>query len=287
VHIIVHTLKGASYFSNLTHFVFFTFPTFEVVAQVRHVNKACASIRTTCPTFLFPAKIAAILDPDTRRLSSAPAFRPGVAIPRPQVEPQQSDPSTPPSSPQHTKLSATLRLHGFSHPALTMIPTSCARAVAGARRTPLLPRSAKSPHQISTAVTRPHGVANIARITRRWNNSPRPSSSPLSTSAAKTTIPGPTWVWLEPIYGPFRAYGRIQQRRPYMTQFVSALVIYFVGDLVAQSIGPAIDNEGEEERGWLQAWGEDRDWARTARALVIGGAAAVPGYRWFLWLLWR
>jgi len=76
-----------------------------------------------------------------------------------------------------------------------------------------------------------------------------------------------------------------------MTQFVSALVIYFVGDLVAQGIGAGseptvkvMDTEAEEEIGWAQAWVENRDWHRTCRALFIGGLAAVPGYRWFLWL---
>jgi protein Mpv17 len=70
-----------------------------------------------------------------------------------------------------------------------------------------------------------------------------------------------------------------------MAQFMSALVIYFVGDVVAQSIGtPAASEADEEERGWLQKWAVERDWARTARALFIGGLAAVPGYRWFLWL---
>lgn len=79
-----------------------------------------------------------------------------------------------------------------------------------------------------------------------------------------------------------------------MTQFISAVVIYFVGDIVAQSIGGAgnaVEKKGEAdveeeeiERGWLQAWGEDRDWHRTMRSIFIGGAAAVPGYRWFLWL---
>lgn len=86
-----------------------------------------------------------------------------------------------------------------------------------------------------------------------------------------------------------------------MTQFLSALVIYLVGDMVAQSIDPqngksADDDasmdpqvgtkQGEEEddKGWVQDWSDNRDWGRTARALLIGGAAAVPGYKWFLWL---
>lgn len=74
-----------------------------------------------------------------------------------------------------------------------------------------------------------------------------------------------------------------------MTQFISSLVIYLVGDFVAQSIGSpvqvdAVEGGEEVERGWVQAWAEDRDWARTGRAILIGGVAAVPGYRWFLWL---
>lgn len=77
-----------------------------------------------------------------------------------------------------------------------------------------------------------------------------------------------------------------------MTQFVSSLVVYFVGDLVAQSIASpekearAQTEEGveAEERGWVQQWSEDRDWHRTGRALVIGGLSSIPSYKWFLWL---
>ena len=77
-----------------------------------------------------------------------------------------------------------------------------------------------------------------------------------------------------------------------MTQFVSSLVIYFVGDLVAQSIaGPtkAVEEtevqQGDDiEQGWVQQWSDDRDWARTGRAIVIGGLSSIPAYKWFLWL---
>jgi hypothetical protein len=140
------------------------------------------------------------------------------------------------------------------------------------------------------------GLGTPTRVVRRWTASGPPVAQKAPESAK--TIPGPNWLWLEPVYEPFRAYGRVQRRRPYTTQFVSALVIYFVGDLVAQSLGPApgqqriIEAEAEadadadevESLGWVQAWAEERDWARTARALTIGGLAAVPGYRWFLWL---
>ena len=71
-----------------------------------------------------------------------------------------------------------------------------------------------------------------------------------------------------------------------MTQFVSSLVIYFVSDFVAPSItadtevsGVKIAQEDEEEHGWLAEKIENRDPARTGRALTTGGAAAVLGYR--------
>ena len=75
-----------------------------------------------------------------------------------------------------------------------------------------------------------------------------------------------------------------------MTQFVSSLVIYFVGDLVAQSIAQPADGVAkaqeadDEEKGWVQEWSDNRDWARTGRALVIGGLSSIPSYTWFLWL---
>ncbi|KAJ4365708.1 hypothetical protein N0V83_008328 [Neocucurbitaria cava] len=128
-----------------------------------------------------------------------------------------------------------------------------------------------------------------SHVTRRHNASKPPAGqrAPETTS----TIPGPSWLWLEPIYEPFRAYGRVQQRKPYMTQFVSSLVIYFVGDLAAQSItrpadgaGEAREVEEEEEKGWVQEWSDNRDWARTGRALMIGGLSSIPAYKWFLWL---
>jgi hypothetical protein len=82
----------------------------------------------------------------------------------------------------------------------------------------------------------------------------------------------------------------VQQRRPYRTQLISSLVIYFIGDLVAQSIAPDESNQVLEvvddaaEKGWVQEWSDNRDWARTGRALAIGGLSSIPSYKWFLWL---
>ncbi|CAI6339060.1 unnamed protein product [Periconia digitata] len=196
--------------------------------------------------------------------------------------PSFSSPNQQSNNETHSASSTTYSAHTpHAHAAVAMIPTR-----AGVRHSlPLRRRHmSKTPHNVSQF----EPPINTSIVTKRWSASPRPVTQKVPCSAK--TIPGPNWLWLEPIYGPFRAYGRVQQRRPYMTQFVSALVIYLVGDLVAQSIGSAPVRDGEEEvevevdRGWLQAWGEDRDWARTARALFIGGAAAIPGYTWFLWL---
>lgn len=184
------------------------------------------------------------------------------------------------------------RTHEHPHSSI-MIRTSCAWVrSAGTRR--ITNASDPPQHRLSAlgkASRFEFAPTKSPKLTRRWNASSPPPIAQKAPESSKT-IPGPSWLWLEPIYEPFRAYGRIQQRRPYMTQFVSSLVIYFVGDVVAQSIGPAaaVEEEGkvkeeeQEEKGWVQEWSAGRDWARTGRALLIGGLAAVPGYKWFLWL---
>ena len=168
-----------------------------------------------------------------------------------------------------------------------MIRSSCAWARAGLRRIPCARNSnSGSAPNFEYARLKP---SSPSHVTRRYNA----SKAPVGQKAPDTTqtIPGPSWLWLEPIYEPFRAYGRVQQRKPYLTQFVSSLVIYFVGDLVAQGIATPVDGvaekqeaDEEEEKGWVQKWSDDRDWARTGRALVIGGLSSIPSYKWFLWL---
>ncbi|KAL2358478.1 hypothetical protein BJ546DRAFT_11216 [Cryomyces antarcticus] len=113
------------------------------------------------------------------------------------------------------------------------------------------------------------------RITKRTESTrsappsspPSHSAKPSSPSDVTTSIPGPSWLWLEPVFVPFRAYGRAQRKRPYWTQFFSSLTIYFCGDLSAQSIGE-----------------EDYDPKRALRAVTIGGIFSIPSYKWFLYL---
>ncbi|THW79678.1 hypothetical protein D6D19_00988 [Aureobasidium pullulans] len=83
-----------------------------------------------------------------------------------------------------------------------------------------------------------------------------------------TTIPGPGMGWIEPLKEPFRAYGRMQHRSPYMTQLSTTLIIYFLGDLSAQKVSST----------------EPYEPSRGLRALVIGGISSIPNYKWFMFL---
>lgn len=59
----------------------------------------------------------------------------------------------------------------------------------------------------------------------------------------------------------------MQLKRPYTVQLCTTLTTYLCGDLLAQDIG-----------------GELYDPNRTLRMLTIGAIAAIPGYKWFLFL---
>jgi hypothetical protein len=76
----------------------------------------------------------------------------------------------------------------------------------------------------------------------------------------------PTLFWYQRL-GPatrfFTWYDRRQTRNPYVTQLISSLLVYFVGDQLAQGAG-----------------GEAYDGKRTLRHLTIGAVSSLPGYRW-------
>jgi protein Mpv17 len=110
-----------------------------------------------------------------------------------------------------------------------------------------------------------------ANIPKRQQHTPSTSKPKADEDPAKgTSIPVPNtvanlpiWQRLGPISRGFQAYGRSQRKRPLTTQFFSALVIFSLGDLSAQSIS-----------------GDEYDPARTLRALVIGAGASIPSYKW-------
>ncbi|RDI81431.1 hypothetical protein Vi05172_g8640 [Venturia inaequalis] len=102
----------------------------------------------------------------------------------------------------------------------------------------------------------------------------QPTATP--TSELKT-IPGPIWVWTQPL----NSYSRVHKRHPYTVQIVSTLIIYFFGDMAAQRINPTPRDETDEN---LASATSTYDPQRTVRALLIGTIAAIPGYHWFLYL---
>ncbi|KAF2670820.1 hypothetical protein BT63DRAFT_423117 [Microthyrium microscopicum] len=97
------------------------------------------------------------------------------------------------------------------------------------------------------------------------------SSAEPAAQSAPNTIPGPAFFWVDSLSAPLRAYTRAHKKHPYLVQFGTTLIIYLVGDISAQRI-----NRTSPE--------DKHDPMRTVRSLIIGGLAAVPGYRWFLFL---
>ncbi|KAG8629038.1 hypothetical protein KVT40_002903 [Elsinoe batatas] len=124
--------------------------------------------------------------------------------------------------------------------------------------------------------------ARLQIQSRTWLQQSRSASSKPPPPPGRT-IPGPSWAWIEPLAVPFRAYGRMQNRSPYMTQLSSSLVIYFLGDLSAQLVAyhPPTPSEslGIDPR-------QDYMYApeRGLRAMLIGGLSSIPSYHWFLFL---
>lgn len=94
-----------------------------------------------------------------------------------------------------------------------------------------------------------------------------------------------------------RRYARVQERRPYVTQLTSSLVVYLCGDLVAQlafpsdappslnsqKIGGRIE-EGEANQEDASLSQEKKttgyDPVRTLRHLTVGATSSIPAYKW-------
>jgi protein Mpv17 len=142
---------------------------------------------------------------------------------------------------------------------------------------PLLTRRAlqRRPH-LSSPFKRPQSTNNQTPKDTAANANDTSSTSSTNTGR---TIPGPIWIWTEPL----NSYSRLHSRRPYTIQVISATIIYFIGDLFAQKVAPTPPLEVSTTSGDAVKQ-STYDPARTARALVIGSSAAIPGYHWFLYL---
>ncbi|KAK0645051.1 Protein SYM1 [Lasiodiplodia hormozganensis] len=135
-----------------------------------------------------------------------------------------------------------------------MTPTTSARALV--RRGPVLSR----------AVGRPSGARHGCTKSKSGQAVEKsPKSEPTTV-----TVQGPSWVWLEPVGRPFRAYSRAQARRPYVVQLLSTITIWFFGDLSAQMISAS------EEDSYSPS--------RALRSVFIGSLTSIPNYRWFMFL---
>ncbi|KAK1251813.1 hypothetical protein MKX07_007292 [Trichoderma sp. CBMAI-0711] len=82
--------------------------------------------------------------------------------------------------------------------------------------------------------------------------------------------PLPLWQRLGPVTRLAQAYGNSQKKRPYVTQTISSIFIFFSADLLAQSMSD-----------------DDYDPVRTARNVFIGAGTAIPAYQWFKFLATR
>lgn len=90
-----------------------------------------------------------------------------------------------------------------------------------------------------------------------------------------------------------RWYARVQERKPYTTQFWSSIVIYLCGDLSAQMLFPSevpapAKSDSEDADGAAQGDGATvsagYDPLRTLRHLCVGAGSSIPSYKWFMFL---
>jgi hypothetical protein len=121
-----------------------------------------------------------------------------------------------------------------------------------------------------------HGLGRRSKSSPQAKDSisPQPQQSPTyslhnkhpSAQPKAAPIDIPTLLWyqrLGPVTRFFGWYDRRQKRNPYVTQLLSSLLVYFIGDQLAQGAGR-----------------EAYDGKRTMRHLTIGAIISLPGYKW-------
>ena len=132
-----------------------------------------------------------------------------------------------------------------------------------------LTTKAEAPSQIrQKRLPEPH-VTKTEALPQAEAHKSLPSPGPAKDDPipiASNVTPLPLWQRLGPLTWFADSYGRAQRRRPYLTQFLSALVIALCADMSVQRINR----------------GEPYDPKRTVRSLIIGGVFAIPGYRWYI-----
>ena len=122
-------------------------------------------------------------------------------------------------------------------------------------------------HKVQRNILRNHQARYESSKTNA-NQSVASTNASTTTSSSSSALPR----WTDPVLRPFRAYDRMQQRSPLMTQWESAIIIYYLGDLSSQ----AMVTEGFQHDRYEPL--------RGLRTMLIGAIAAIPGYKWFNFL---
>jgi len=113
---------------------------------------------------------------------------------------------------------------------------------------------------------------NILRQHRARCKATDSNVTPSEQLRAGRTIPGSGWAWIDSLSTPVRAYGAMQKRSPLLTQLESTMIIYYVGDLSAQTMQTDVFTEAPYEP------------IRGLKALIIASIASIPAYKWFMFL---
>ncbi|TFB07123.1 PXMP2/4 family protein 4 [Trichoderma ghanense] len=125
--------------------------------------------------------------------------------------------------------------------------------------------------QLRSQSTSPSSQNPSQGTVKTSTETPRSSiPAPVSAPAQNTVAPLPLWQRLGPVTRLAQAYGNSQKKRPYVTQTISSIFIFFGADLLAQSMSD-----------------DDYDPVRTARNVFIGAGTAIPAYQWFKFLATR
>lgn len=128
---------------------------------------------------------------------------------------------------------------------------------------------------------------------------PHPPGSVASSAGASTPpVPGPAAsrsltqiIQAGPVGRAGRSYSRVQDRRPYLTQIVSSLVVYLCGDLSAQVLFPSESPKEAKDEDKARDENEEEsdpeptgsyDPMRTLRHLTVGIVSSIPSYKWYL-----
>lgn len=107
--------------------------------------------------------------------------------------------------------------------------------------------------------------SNFSTTVRRPQETQKAVNSASTAPTPAAPVQPAVWERLGPLTQFFRWYGKSNTQRPYLTQFLSSLVIFCTGDLAAQYFG-----------------GEEYDYKRTLRILAISAGSSIIIFKWLV-----